>query len=261
MKKKRCEELIGNISIILPVVAAGVAVCAFICCYFLIGRLNGERKNSAVIDEPAGKVEATETEDKPTYISETNYTGHLSAYPELYEIPFKKSDAYICNKDFYEAHYEIFKECEDDATAFIESLFNVNYRVVAEDEADFVSDVMANGDYEAYVTKNYGMEDEETICLLEHIREISDYFIENQVEMEAKFYTDDSLVYSDFYTFVRGELVFTIYNTEDKDSEYEIGKEYQIPVEVAMHRTPSSPQDRTVCSFGKAEDDTFFLTP
>ena len=175
--------------------------------------------------------------------------GHLSEYPELYEIPFRKSDAYICNKDFYREHYEIFEECETDATTFMETLFNVNYRNIAADQNGFVSDVMLNSDYEVYITKNFGTEEEDTIYLYDYIEELSDYFIENQVEMEAKFYTDDSLVYSDFYTFVRGELVFTIYSSEDESSEYKVGEQYQIPYEVAMQRTPSNPDNRTGVEF------------
>lgn len=143
----------------------------------------------------------------------------------------------------------------------METLFNVNYRNIAADQNGFVSDVMLNSDYEVYITKNFGTEEEDTIYLYDYIEELSDYFIENQVEMEAKFYTDDSLVYSDFYTFVRGELVFTIYSSEDESSEYKVGEQYQIPYEVAMQRTPSNPDNRTVCSFGLATDATFFLTP
>lgn len=204
---------------------------------------------------PSGKI------SKPDYTLETNYKGHLSQFPELYEIPFRKTDSYICNKDLSREHYNVLEEYENDATAFIEALLNVDYRNIAANQTGFVAEVMQNGDYETFITKNYGKEDEETMYLYDYIQDISSYFVENQVEMESKFYTDDSLVYSDFYTFVRGELVFTIYNSEDTSSEYKIGEEYQIPIEVAMQRSPSDPSNRTVCSFGKAGDSTFFLTP
>ena len=210
---------------------------------------------TAVKSSPSGK------ESKPDYTIETNYKGHLSQFPELYEIPFGKTDSYICNKDFAREHYDVLQEYEDDATAFIETLFNVDYRNVAANQTSFVAEVMQNGDYETYITKNLGKEDEKTMYLYDYIEDISSYFIENQVEMESKFYTDDSLVYSDFYTFVRGELVFTIYNSEDASSEYKVGEEYKLPIEVAMQRSPSNPSNRTVCSFGKAGDTTFYLTP
>lgn len=200
-------------------------------------------------------------ESTPDYTIETNYKGYLSQFPELYEIPFKKTDSYICNKDFSREHYNVLDEYEDDATAFIETLFNVDYRNVAANQTGFVAEVMQNGDYETFITKNYGKEDEETMYLYDYIEDLSSYFVENQVEMESKFYTDDSLVYSDFFTFVRGELVFTIYNSEDTSSEYKVGEEYKLPIEVAMQRSPSNPSNRTVCSFGKAGDNTFFLTP
>ncbi len=203
----------------------------------------------------------SEKEGKPDYTIETNYKGHLSQFPELYEIPFKKTDSYICNKDFSRAYYNVLEEYENDATAFIEALFNVDYRNIAANQTGFVAEVMQNGDYETLITKNFGKENEETIYLYDYIEDLSSYFVENQVEMESKFYTDDSLVYSDFFTFVRGELVFTIYNSEDTSSEYKVGEEYQIPIEVAMQRSPANPANRTVCSFGKAGDNTFFLTP
>ena len=204
---------------------------------------------------PSGKI------SKPDYTLETNYKGHLSQFPELYEIPFRKTDSYICNMDLSREHYNVLEEYENDATAFIEAPLNVDYRNIAANQTGFVAEVMQNGDYETFITKNYGKEDEETMYLYDYIQDISSYFVENQVEMESKFYTDDSLVYSDFYTFVRGELVFTIYTSEDTSSEYKIGEEYQIPIEVAMQRSPSDPSNRTVCSFGKAGDSTFFLTP
>ena len=73
---------------------------------------------------PSGKI------SKPDYTLETNYKGHLSQFPELYEIPFRKTDSYICNKDLSREHYNVLEEYENDATAFIEALLNVDYRTV-----------------------------------------------------------------------------------------------------------------------------------
>ena len=259
---KRLFKLnINRVITILPFCALVVAAASVGgACYKLRWHQKNTSSSSVTVSELSSSIESTK-ETTINYISETNYKGHLAQFPELYEIPFQKSDAYICNKDFYKAYYGIFEECENDATAFVETLFNVNYRDIAADQLSFITDVMQNGDYETFITKNYGTEDETTIYLYDYIKEISEYYIENQIEMEAKFYTDDSLVYSDFYIFVRGELVFTIYNSADQDSKYEVGEEYQIPIEVAMQRSPSNPSNRTVCSFGEASDNTFFLIP
>ena len=143
----------------------------------------------------------------------------------------------------------------------MEALFNIDYREIVKDKNNFDANVMRNCDYTAYVTTGWDTEEEKTEYLYEHVQDITDYFAKNMVEMEAKFYTDDSLIYSDFYTFVRGELVFTIYSSQDSESEFEIGKEYSIPMEIAMQRSPNSSSDRIICSFGRAYDDKFFLNP
>ncbi|WP_026658641.1 hypothetical protein [Butyrivibrio sp. AC2005] len=258
-QKKLCKFNTNKAATIIPIGALLVAATAVAGTVLYLSV--PEKTMSSAIDVPDVQVKTSGKEDTPDYTLETNYKGHLSQFPELYEIPFKKSDSYVCNKEFSRAHYNVLNEYENDATAFIETLFNVDYRTVAANQTGFVSDVMQNGDYETLITRNFGTEDEKTMYLYDYIEDISSYFIENQVEMESKFYTDDSLVYSDFYTFVRGELVFTIYSSEDPSSEYKVGEEYQVPIEVAMQRSPSNSFNRTVCSFGKAGDNTFFLTP
>ena len=195
-----------------------------------------------------------------SYVTETNYTGELAKFPGLYDIEFKKSNAYISNKDFSKEHQDIFMICEESATDFYDTLFNVDYRDIVEDKNAFVANVMKNCDYGSYHIKNYGLETEETEYLFEYIMDIADYFVENQVEMTAKFYTDDSMVYSDYYTFVRGALCFTIFENNDNNSEYKKGIEYVIPMEVSMERATFDSSIRVITSFGKAEDKTFFLS-
>ena len=262
IKQKKLSKFNTNkAAAIIPICALVVAATSVAGVCFSLRKPSAMIDNSEVITGTYIAPDTNKKSGKTDYIAETNYKGHLSQFPELYEIPFRKTDSYVCNKDFSREHYDVLEEYENDATAFIEALFNVDYRNIASNQTGFVAEVMQNGDYETFITKNFGEEDEETMYLYDYIEDISSYFIENQVEMESKFYTDDSLVYSDFYTFVRGELVFTIYNSEDTNSEYKIGEEYQIPIEVAMQRSPSNPSNRTVCSFGKAGDNTFFLTP
>ncbi len=259
-RKKLSKFNINSVAAMIPVAAAVIAASAVTGACLILRTPEGKE-----VSDPDNAVKTvlsgTAKDGNTDYIAETNYKGHLSQFPELYEIPFGRTDSYICNKDFFKEHRDVFDEYESDATAFIETLFNVNYREVAADQMGFVADVMQNGDYETLITKNFGSDEEETIYLYDYIEELSEYFIQNQVEMEAKFYTDDSLIYNDFFTFVRGELVFTIYSSEDSESDYKVGEEYQIPVDVAMQRSPSDPSNRTVCSFGKAGDSTFYLTP
>lgn len=262
MRRRKLSKFNTNrLTTIIPLCAVVVAASAVTGVYLTIGRPDKGTSESGEITDTYVATKESNNSGKVDYIAETNYKGHLSQYPELYEIPFKKTDSYITNKQFSKEHYDTLDEYESDATAFIEALFNVDYRNIAADQMGFVSDVMQNGDYETYITRDFGTENEKTMYLYDYIEDLSEYFIENQVQMESKFYTDDSLVYNDFYTFVRGELVFTIYSSEDKTSEYKVGEEYQLPIEVAMQRSPSNPSNRAVTSFGKAGDTTFYLTP
>lgn len=261
MKRKKSSSL--NIAIILPVIAVIVAIIVFTTVYI---RLKPQKKvvdalgTTQVAPIANGNTEkpAKETE---SYIEETNYKGELSQFPELYQIPFKKTVSYISNKEFSAKHSDTFEECETKATQFMEDLFSVDYREIVKDKYGYAATVAVNCDYAAPITLNFGKEDENTTDFFTYILQINDYFATNMVEMNAKFFTDDSLIYSDYYTFVRGELVFTIYSSEDATSEFEIGKEYKIPMEVALQRAANNPNIRNVVSFGRATDTTFFLNP
>lgn len=252
-----------NIVVIIPIIAIIAAIIVFFVVY---QQLKPENSTVDAIGSQNSTMATATNTDVPedivdNYISETNYTGNLSQFPELYQYPFKKSEAYICNKDLYEQHPDIFDECVKDATQFYEALFNVDYREIVKDKIAYDAKVMTNCDYTSYVTLNWDEENEETLNFYQYIQRITDYFATNMVQMEAKFYTDDSLVYSDYYIYVRGELVFTIYSSEDSESEYEIGKEYKMPMEVAMQRSSDNMENRSIVSFGRATDNTFFLNP
>lgn len=259
---KSSKQTSKVIATIIPLFAGIAAIAAVTGALRYLKAPGAADNNKSITAAAPIKSQAKEKDtDIPDYIQETNYTGNLSEYPELYQIPFRKTESYVCNKDFSKDHYEIFEECKNDAAAFLEALFNADYRDIAEDKYAFVTSVMNSADPEAVIIKDYGTEEERTLYLYDYVEELSEYFVDNQVEMDAKFYTDDSLVYSDFYVFVRGELVFTIYSSGDDSLEYDTGTEYKIPVEVAMQRTPSDPSNHAVCSFGRADDNTFFLTP
>ncbi len=262
MKRTRrsSKKLVKSIATIIPMIAIVVAIISVALVFLYINK--GKTKETSEKDlESVSNISLDADDENKNYISETNYKGNLSQFPELYEIPFKKTEAYISNKEFSKEHSDIFDECIQDATLFYETLLNTDYREIASDQRKYVSDVMKYCDYDAYITLGFDTEDERTIYLYDYVKEISSYLIENQAQIEAKFYSDDSLVYSDYYTFVRGELVFTIYSIEDPNCKYETGVEYQIPVEAAIQRTSNNPDDRAVCSFGLANDPLFFVTP
>lgn len=246
--------------IIIPSITAILAVGAVLLVLVVSGTFKKKVVEEPVIEETVTVIPDREPET-PNYINETVYNGNLKQYMDLYEYPFKKSDSYIQNKDFYKDHSELFAEFEGDATQFMEALFNVDYRNIANNKTVFVTNVLKNADYMAYHTTGVDTEDEVTTNLYYYIGDIADYFIKNRVEMEAKFYTDDSLVYKDYYIFVRGELVFTIYSSDDTELKYPIGEECSIPMEVAIVRSNKNYENYVVSSFGEMTDDTFFYNP
>lgn len=265
MKIKRRMSKI-SVATIIPLTAIVVAIAAIIVVIIVLDPFKKKDTVEAVGDNNIPVISALETTEETfdngeDYTLETNYKGGLSQYPELYKYPFKKTESYICNKDYSEKHSESFKEYEQIATSFYENLLNIDYRTIIDSDDEYVGKVMANGDYEAYITTDIFTEDAKTRYLYEYIYEIADYIASNEIEISAEFFTDDSLVYSDYYVFVRGELVFTIYNSTAEDLEYEVGKEYQIPMEVALRRNLSNPDVYSICSFGRADDITFYMNP
>lgn len=259
--KKNKKKVVNIVAIIIPVVAIIMAIAAILTVTNILKDDKKEKYDTITTIKPHSVAPNEYENSELDFTSETNYKGKLAQYPELYQIPFRKTDNYICNKDFYADYKDTVNECVSDATQFMETLFNVNYRNIASDKNKFVGEVMANVDYTAYHTEDLFGENEKTMLFYDYINQISDYFIKNQVQIDTKFYTDESLVYSDFYIFVRGELVFTVYSCSNDTLEYEIAKEYKIPMEVAMHRTPTIPSDHSIVAFGKADDFTFYMNP
>ena len=247
-----------NLHWVIPTIVAVLSI--FVVVFFIFSIRGSHLLKDKKAKEGVIPVEnMPDKEPKANYIDETNYKGNLHQFPELYEIPFGKTSAYRTNKEYTKTHYKIFAECEQKSTDFMEKLCNVDYREIGNNRIAFSADVLADVEYDAYYTKNYNKQDEKTIYLYERIDELLDYFIENQVQAEAKFYTDDSLVYYDFYTFVRGELVFTIYENNDLTCTYKPGVEYQIPVDVALEIDPDDPSRHVICAYGLSEDPYFFL--
>ncbi len=243
-------------NLILPIIVfIGSACTVFFVFFSLKGKKIIEERKQNIIPIIEKDTDNTNT---PDYTVETNYTGKLARYPELYQIPFKKTSEYICNKDYSKTHKKLFEICEMEATSFVENLFNVNYRDIASDRDSFYVNVMQSAEYDGFITKDFDTDNPQTMLFKEYINEWIDYFIENQVQMEAEFYTDDSLVYSDYYTFVRGEIVFTIYDNKDTSCKYEVGKEYSFPLEVALAPSYDDYTFYVIRSFGRADDPYFF---
>ena len=253
MRKRKLKNLIFIAIPVLTVIAIGI-----LFIFVLkpgIPTSSRVEQNSSSSDESSNVTVSGNSDD---YTSETNYTGKMADYPELYQYPFKKSSLYVSNKDFTKAHADEIKECSESATTFMNNLFCINYRSIATDKDSFISSVMENADYSAYITQNLNKDNEKTMLLYDYIDGIADYYTKNEVQIDAKFVTDESLVYKDFYTFVRGELVLTVYADDDKDLKISTGKEYDIPMEVALKKTDSG--NYLINSFGKM-DEMYFVNP
>lgn len=185
------------------------------------------------------------TYDADDYTNETCYTGEMEDYPELYTHPFKKTDVYISNRELTEQDPDRIKTCSDAAVVFMNQFFNINYRDIASDESKYVSSAMDGCSMDAYIRLDDG-----NILLYDYIYDICDSALKNETQVDAEFITDSSLVYQDFYTYVRGMLKLTVFSCDSTDIGAKIGEETMIPMEVSFTDQNGT---YTICSFGKMQ--------
>lgn len=173
------------------------------------------------------------------YAFETCYAGKPFLSGRLFKYPFKKTDAYIMNKEYINQITTSGAEhLTDIAKETVMELFNVSYRNIDLDSenillkknlANGISTVFAGG------TEYSGRD--------ETINNLAEWFITNELTTEASFTTDKSLVYYDEHRiYVRGQLLLKVFRCKDMDKlaqtlgfgEMEAGKQYSLVLEISM---------------------------
>ena len=209
----------------------GVAVIVGICAYKMAPTIvKYKYVNTEVIEKGSDKSEL----NIPTYAKETNYKGN-DLIMDLYEIPFKKTNAYVMNKNLKLTEQQS-REYMQFAKQVILAQYNVGYTDAMTDPDNFESKIIK--DSYCVATSIDGAD----VMLEDYMRELENWLIDTHTSLKASFDTDKSLIYKDRSIFVRGQLTVGTYETDDvkKVAEYleldkvKKGEEYKIPVEIEI---------------------------
>lgn len=217
--KKKTKTIIGT-------VFAAIAVAGFIAGYvfikdgdvpFLNIQLNKRTYEKEIIPDHG-------------YRSETTYDGTGDFDEAVYDIPFntdrfgmqvRKEVKYVNNIEYVKKNgIEKTKKLDAFAKDYMEKLFNTGYRTLTESKDSYVKEI---------ADKTQLMMDPEAFTTLfvheEDIEEFAEVIVDNKIQCEAEFKTDSSLVYTDFLTTVRGELVIKAYGEDSREISL-----YRIPL-------------------------------
>ena len=237
MKDKR--QRIAAVCIILSVLVAAGAIT-------IIFKQNQNKKEQSqeelVYEAPQEDI------SKHPYVKDVRYTGPVK-YMELFDYSFQKSDRYRRNKDFDTESVDT-EKAADTAKKFIEELYTVDYRNLAE----------STGSYKELISKYIDPEtggffsDTEPIISSEDtldafIEDLATYYVENSISSKATFITDPELVYEDIYFFCRGVIEYEKYGGESTETQC-------IPVEIAMIQQYNTETPYIIGIFPVIDSDT-----
>lgn len=182
------------------------------------GKSAENTENSEVISTNEKTIIHTDKEpEEALYISDTVYSGE-EIDAALYEVPFGNSedDTYICNKDYLPYLEEAGYSSEDfieSATSFIEQNLNVSY-VNLLNEQDSLTEAISNYEVSEIILFDY----REYTSL--YAQETLQWYVDNKMEISAKFTTDKSLLYDNMCPILRGKLTLKL-NGGDEKAFYE----------------------------------------
>lgn len=215
-----------------------MAALVLVLCIINIVHLSGQEEKAAEERRQSTIGEEKNFDpEKYTYAKDTCYTGAPYLSDELFKIPFGRTDAYVCNNDFIKMiGEENAVMLANNSKKVAEALFDLSYQerdgkdpVLLENLVDGLHVLFANG--------TFTESKEDTIEL------VSNWFVENQISMEAEFYTDKCMVfYDNSSVIVRGQLVFTAYGDKGLETlqqyfgreSMEPGKEYAVVMEMEL---------------------------
>lgn len=238
---------------------------AFIIGAAILASVTGCGKSTIATEEETTKAASTYSgtieDSTKNYISETSYKGDTALDIELFQYSFQTSDDYVSNKELIQKlkdeDQRVTKETsaagEEKSQAvesttmsteelrlsgltaigtqkleyikkyakeYVETLFGTGYREIETDEDGFVDKIEDMMLYDTYMDdyNNY-------YSRSELIKTIADWMVENHVQADVTFDTDDSLVCmnDNSYT-VRGALTIDAYNCDSDEMSEAIPK-------------------------------------
>ena len=174
------------------------------------------------------------------YMADTSYDGKTDLSLKTFEYSFDKTShyqdvedasaksegrepdtvvsSYIRNKDFISSiSDETLKRIKDYSSSFITDMFGTSYHTIAQDKDAYVkklSDYFNGNSMITWDTVDVdGTDDYFVGTPDEYFANQAQWFIDNEVQADVKWTSDDSLIWSDHnYTYVRGELTIDPYS-------------------------------------------------
>ena len=218
-----------------------VAVLVFVILAILIEVFKGknvlvkqspEQKRQQQIKENINRVKDT------TYITDVDYTGETYLEPDIFEIPFRKSESgYTNNKEFVKTVSEnTLEKIQKTSSSYVHTLLSNGYQRVKNDQDGFINSICNMSSPQFRMIEN-----DTNVTPSELAEKARDWYIENEMQLDSKYVTDRCLIYEDGQIFNRGELHFTVYKGKSLAAlekmtgikKIEIGKEYVIYFEIS----------------------------
>jgi len=195
--------------IMIWVLAVGMVLSAVYTTFFL-----KKDEKHVVIDKSTILNDTEENADITTgYANETSYSGSTYVPASLFSYPFKKSSAYIMNKDYINT---IGKEnagtLSDRVKEGLEGVFSMNYETIDSDSYYAL--------LQQYFPEATTLTLKDGELFYEDLKEIADSITElaktNEIVIESKGYSDSSMVFYDEGTeIVRVKMIFAVYSCND----------------------------------------------
>lgn len=168
------------------------------------------------------------------YAFETCYVGNPVLPDVLFDLPFKRSDSYVCNKDLIKKYgTENLTILADKNKEDLSNLFNVAYKDLIGDQE--YTDIFWNG-------FGFSNANKTIIGNNQAIDLIRSEYISSKTSLESDVYTDKCMVFYDENSYiVRSALYITPYECDDliqlaallKQDEISLGTTYRILVETS----------------------------
>lgn len=220
-----------------------VNIILLLATTLLLSGCGNDEKNVDLLELGISEEEIISTDkpiDETNYILDTTYDG-ADVAPELYEVAFEQSDMYVKNKELM-TYMEEKKLDANDYLVTAEDYFNTmvgnNYITIQNEQEAFLDKVESFNPDGAVLYI-----DDEPYEVSEYADNIMQMFVDNEVDASVDFKSDDSLLYSDCYYFLRGELDITLHggNAEAFKTMYGItvAEDVSVPVMVELCFLPN----------------------
>lgn len=205
--------------------------------------------------ERFGSSDAGEAGDgTASYILETSYDGTNPVDKALFQIPFKKTDDYIQNKDLVAKDKKMVQDLEKRAEDFIKAMLGTGYREV-DTEGFSYKDTMCDYIWEPENTL-FMLDDGTELLASDYFEDFGEYISEHQIQADVTFETDDSLVYADGYYYVRGKLTITPYSFTGEETE----ESNLVPEGILLSAENTTIFEISLKSMAHETDDYYYVT-